>query len=180
MQGAQAQARAYESIGNSIGGALKSIGSSVAGAMIQAQAANAPVPESQVKAAEARGVDFGPRERVSTGGSDSGIVQYKPITQQVFDRAVANQGQIATIQSGDLNNQRTLLAVKEMGLRLDTLRGEMSLRNYGMSAPTSLFPGQLYPVSPLGSIPSYAPQTGTYGLTPAGVYGAVPAYALPR
>jgi hypothetical protein len=174
MQGAQVQARAAENVGNSIGGALQAAGGQIA----KSRANNAKVPESQVKAAEARGVDFGPRERVSTGGSDSGIVQYKPITQQEFDRAIANQGKIATLQSENLNSQRTLLAVKEAGLRLESARSEMNLRDLGISAAPRPFPGQLYPASPLAATPSSATQTAPYGLNPASIYSTPP--ILPR
>jgi hypothetical protein len=157
VQAGQARGQMWQSLGQAIGGMAQSVGNAFA----KSQIGSAKVPEAQVKAAEAQGVDFGPRERVSTGGGDSGIVQYKPVTQQEFDRAIANQGKIASLQSGDLNSQRALLAVKEAGLRLDTARSEMSLRNFGMSAAPSPYPGQLYPVSPLG-------------LNPASIYGTPP------
>jgi hypothetical protein len=115
MQAAQAQARAYESLGKSIGGAFMSMGTTVAGSMIKAQTANAPVPEAQVKAAEAQGASFAPREIVSTGGGGGGEgggggggVQYKPITQLEFERGVSNA---SLVQKSSMQQDSALVEV---------------------------------------------------------------------
>ncbi len=94
MQGAQAQARAYESIGKSIGGALQSAGSSIAGAISGSAAANKAVPEAQVQAAESAGITFPGRAR-----SDAGPTVLAPVTQGEFNTSIENQAKLLDFQA---------------------------------------------------------------------------------